>query len=145
MTPPDTVPHPPFTQPWADAFRATINDDAAYRSAATGWQWPLALVLDGAQAFGYPATVAVRLDLDDGECREARVIEGADPEAPFILRGPYAVWKRIVTGELDPLAAVVKQELALEGRLHTLIMHTRFAKALVACAQAVPTAYPDEE
>lgn len=138
------MPHTPFTQPWADAFRAVINDDADYRAAAKGWQWPLALVLERTETFGYPEDVAVRLDLAGGDCRDARIVSASDAEAPFVLRGPYGVWKRIVRGELDPVAAVVMQELALEGSLHTMLMHAKSAKALVACAQRVPTTYPDE-
>ena len=141
---PDFLSHPPFTQPWADALRAVINDDADYRATAKGWEWPLALVLERAESLGYPDDVAVRLDLDRGDCREARIVPGTSVEADFVLRGPYGVWKRIVRGELDPMAAVVKQELDLEGSLHTLLVHVKMAKALVACAQRVPTIYPDE-
>ena len=136
--------HLPFTQPWADALRVVINHDADYRAAAKGWKWPLALVLDRVESLGYPDDVAVRLDLEAGDCREAHVLPAAEAEAPFVLRGPYGVWKRIVRGELDPMAAVVKQELTLAGNLHTMLMHAKSAKALVACAQRVPTIYPDE-
>ena len=141
---PDSLSHFPFTQPWADALKAVINDDPDYRAVASGWKWPLALVLDRVESLGYPDDVAVRLDLGDGECREARIAPAADVEAEFVLRGPYGVWKRIVLGELDPMAAVVKQELELEGSLHTLLMNVKTAKALVACAQRVPTIFPDE-
>jgi hypothetical protein len=64
--------------------------------------------------------------------------------APFKLRGPYAVWKRLVRGELDPVMAVARGELRLEGPLTTLMMHVSSARALVACAQRVPTTFPDE-
>ena len=140
----ESVSHLPFSQPWADALRAVINDDADYKAAAKGWKWPMALVLDRAEDLGYPDDVAVRLDLDAGDCREARIVRAEDADAPFVLRGPYGVWKRIVRGELDPVAAVVKRELALDGNLHTMLMHAKTAKALVACAQKVPTTYPDE-
>lgn len=138
------LPQRPFTQPWADAFRAAINADAGYRAVASGWHWPMALVLLRNEALGYPEDVAVRLDLEAGDCRDACIVAAAAVEAPFVLRGAYAVWKRIVRGELDAMAAVVKQELALEGRLHTLVMHAKSARALVLCAQKVPTAFPDE-
>lgn len=140
----DDVPQRPFTQAWADAFRAAINDDADYRAAAKGWHWPLALVLERDVALGYPDDVAIRLELDSGDCHEALMVAPADADAPFVLRGPYPVWKRIVRGELDAMAAVVKQELVLEGRLHTLVMHAKSARALVACARKVPTDFPDE-
>lgn len=138
------APPRPFTQPWADAFRSVINGNPDYRAVAGGWNWPLALVLESAPDLGYPDDIAIRLELGSGNCHEARVVTPAEADAPYVLRGPYPVWKRIVRGELDAIAAVVKQELALEGRLHTLVMHARWAKALVACAQQVPTDFPDE-
>ncbi|HUF28693.1 MAG TPA: SCP2 sterol-binding domain-containing protein [Gemmatimonadaceae bacterium] len=138
------TPHRPFTQPWADSFRIAINDDADYRAAAKGWQWPMALILDPSAALGYPEAVAVRLDLDEGVCREARIVAPAEADAAFTLRGPYAVWKRIVRGELDAIAAVVKQELELEGKLGILVKHAKSARALVNCARQVPTRFPDE-
>ena len=140
----DHLPRRPFTQSWADTFRTVINRDAEYRAVASGWRWPLALVLERAPDLGYPDDIAIRLELDAGDCHEARIVAPADADAPYVLRGPYPVWKRIVRGELDAIAAVVKQELALEGRLHTLVMNARWAKALVACARQVPTEFPDE-
>jgi len=138
------APPRPFTQSWADALRAVINGNADYRSVAGGWRWPIALVLERAPDLGYPDDVAIRLELEAGDCHDARLVAPDDADAPFVLRGAYGVWKRIVRGELDAIAAVVTQELALEGRLHTLVMHARWAKALVACARQVPTAFPDE-
>lgn len=139
MTPPR-----PFTAPWADALRAAISADAGYRATAANWTWPVALVLEAAPELGYATDVAVEFDLDRGDCTAVRVSEPQAVTAPFVLRAPYTVWKRIVRGTLDPVMAVALRQVALQGSLSTLMMHAASAKALVACARGVPTHFPDE-
>ena len=135
----------PFTQPWATALCVAINDDAAYREAARNWTWPLALVLESAPEYGFAKDTAALLQLERGSCNGAQVLPAADASAPFMLRAPYAVWKRVATGELDPIMAVAKGEVKLTGSLATLMFHTRSAKALVDCVRRLPTLYPDEQ
>ncbi|MCX5762330.1 MAG: Fis family transcriptional regulator [Gemmatimonadetes bacterium] len=138
-----TLPRP-FTQPWADALREAINADAAYRAVAANWTWPVALVLDAAPDLGYATDAAVEFALHRGDCTSARVVEYADINAPFVLRAPYAVWKKVVRGITDPVMAIALRQITLQGSLSTLMMHAGAAKALVACARTVPTRFPDE-
>jgi putative sterol carrier protein len=134
----------PFTPEWADRFREAINNDARYRAESKRWTWPLALILDAAPALGFDADVAIDLELKGGTCNAARIVPAAATKAPFKFRGPYGIWKRIVRGELDPVMAATRGELHFEGSLVTLLMHVASARALVACAQQVPTRFPDE-
>ena len=134
----------PFTQPWADAFCAAIEDDAAVAAAGKGWSWPLAFVLDPAPQLGFAERTAVVFHLNAGHCRSAKVMHASEVTAPFALTGSYTVWKEIVTGALDPVNAVMRRDLALRGAITTLMMYTRFARALVACARRVPMRFPDE-
>ena len=138
--------HRPFSQPWADAFRDAINADADYRAAASGWTWPVALLLDPADpALGYPEPVAVQVALDRGTASDARALAGSDADADIVLGADYATWKQVVRGALEPVNAVVSGRIRLvRGSLMTLMMHVNAAKALVACAARVPTAFPDE-
>ena len=137
--------HRPFTTAWADAFRTAIEADAGYRDAAAKWTWPVSLVLAPAPEFGYPDSVAVQLELDRGRCHAATITPAAEVSTPLVLTAPYAVWKSIVRGEMDPIAGVTRGKIAVRGSLATLMMHARAAAALVACAKAVPTEFPDEE
>jgi len=136
--------HRPFSAAWADAFRAAIEADEPYRSIAARWTWPVAFVLTPAPELGYHDTVAVELALDRGRCHAAAVVARESVTAPFVLTAPYATWKKVVLGELDPLTGVTTRQIRVEGSLTTLLMHARSAAALVACARAVPTLFPDE-
>lgn len=137
--------HEPWTQEWADAFRAAIDADPAYQRAAASWTWPVALVVQARPDLGIPEERAVEVDLDRGRCHAARVVAGDAVTADIALRGDYDTWKRIVRGELDPVTAVTMGKLKLvRGSLTTLMLHTGAARALVACAASVPTRFPDE-
>lgn len=138
------APHP-FTQPWADSLKDAINANDAYRAVATTWIWPVVLVLDATPPFGYPEPAAVLFELDRGNCTAARVVPVDDAVAPFVLRAPYAVWKRVVRGLTDPVMAIALRQISLQGSLSTLMLHAAAAKALVACARTVPTHFPDED
>jgi hypothetical protein len=80
----------PFTQPWADAFCAAVNADAAYREASLGWTWPIALVLTDGAPIGVVGPVAIELALDRGTCRTARIISPDAVTAPFVLGAPLS-------------------------------------------------------
>lgn len=105
----------------------------------------MALVLEAAPEFGFSQEAAVEFALDRGTCHSATVLDPSAVTAPFVLRAPYAVWKRIVRGLTDPVLAVAMRQVTLQGSLSTLMMHAGAAKALVACARSVPTHFPDEE
>jgi putative sterol carrier protein len=132
--------HKPFTQGWADAFQQAINSNEAYRAAGSGWTWPLALSLSADPARGYPQDVAIELDLANGHCSAVRLKLGEKATTDFVLRGDFGAWEQVVRGTLDPVVAVTMGKLKLvQGSLTTLMMQTKAAKALVACAQLVET------
>lgn len=140
-----TTSHRPFTTEWAEAFRDAIEADASYRDTAAKWSWPVALVLHATPEYGFPDAVAVELALDRGRCHAAVLRPRDAVTAPFVLTAPYAVWKAVVRGELDPLVGVTRGKIAVQGSLATLMMHAKSAAALCACARNVATAFPDED
>jgi putative sterol carrier protein len=134
----------PFTPEWADAFREVVSANATYREAAAKWTWPMALVLRPAPELGYPDALAMELALDRGACHAAHIRAADDVTADLVLSAPYDVWKSVVRGELDPIVGVTRGVIAVKGPLMTLMLHAKAAMALLACAQAVPSVFPDE-
>jgi len=89
--------------------------------------------------------VAVELALDRGRCHGAALRTRTEVTAPFVLTAPYATWKSVVRGELEPLAGVTRGRIAVQGSLAILMLNAKAATALVDCARAVPTQFFDEE
>lgn len=133
----------PFSIEWTAAFVQAINASADYRLAAEGWDDTLALHLEAAPEFGYHADTVIVLALADGQCGSGSVMEVGEAEVPITLRGSYAAWKDVFLGIIDPIGAVLRGRLAVDGSLFTLMRHTKAAVALVAAARTVPTTFPD--
>ncbi len=132
-----------FTADWAEALRQAIDSDPTFNSAGASWKWPAAFVLTPTPSLGVAQDVAVQLTLDGGRCTEARIITAPEVNAPFVFRADYPTWKALAEGELDALSAVMQRRVSFTGSLPRLLGNAAAAKALVACAQRVPTYFPD--
>ena len=126
-----------FTAEWATAVQQEINADEEYRAAGRRWTGGLSLRLTDSAEEG-----AVFLDLQAGECREARPADRADLErSRAIVVGPKTVWTRLLSGDLDPMLALASGRLSLEkGSLVSLLTHARGARALLQAAARASSA-----
>jgi putative sterol carrier protein len=132
------------SEEWTVAYRAAINNNRAYRERGTWTFGPVAMIVrdDGAGGLAQPAGVV--LDVHEGECRSARFVEGVDdPEdAKFVIVAPYARWKDVIEGRLDPIKGMMEGKLRLtRGHLPTIIRFVESARELVVSASRVPTEF----
>lgn len=134
----------PFTQNWADAFRDAVNRDVTYRQAGIGWTETVALVLDDGAPVGLVGPVALEVSLDRGLCNTARIISPDACIATFVFRADFATWMEVMSGAVEPMAAVMRGEIRLTGNIATLMMHARAITALVHCAQSVSGVVSDQ-
>jgi putative sterol carrier protein len=137
-----------FTFPspeWASAYRDAINA-SDYRHAAAAWtHGPMALVIRRGQAQALPGDQAIWLDLERGQCRDARLTSVEEAQrAPFIFSADYARWKQVIHKELEPIRAIMQRKLDVQGQVSTIVRFVQAAKELVECAARVPTQFPDE-
>lgn len=123
---------PDDAEAWVESFRDRLNDNAAYAEAADGW----GVDFDGDFVFeilpddtydGEP--LYFYLDLRDGECMQAAVLDDPDEVAHgYALRGDYTDWKRLIQGELDTVTAVMNGVLDVRG---SKVRAMRYQDALV--------------
>jgi len=134
-----------FSPEWVQAYAGKIRASEVYKKAAASWEWPLVLVMSKDPSLGLPEDVGVYLDLMHGDCREARVATPDDIErAPYVLTADAYTWKQITDGKLDPIGAMMRGKVKVtRGSLVTLARYVAAAKALVDCAAAVETIYPE--
>lgn len=137
-----------FTAPWCDAARAALEGQEAFRAAAAAWPGG-AVVLEMAAdaAHGIGAERAVWLELGGGGRPVAHVSSAVERAgAPYLLRADPATWKRLLSGEIDPVSAVMGGRLRLvRGDLFTLAKHAAMARELVAAAAAAGGVFPRAE
>jgi putative sterol carrier protein len=139
-----------FTFPspeWVTAFKAALDRSSAYKAAGAGWtHGAVALVVKADPAIGLGADIGLWLDLHQGVCREAKIVERAEADrAPFCIAGEYARWKSVIRKELDPIKAMMQKKLELKGQMTTIVKYVNASKELVECATQVPTQFLDEK
>ena len=117
---------------WTTALCREINGSSAYAAAAKKWEGDLVLVIEGEGG--------VYLDLWHGECRGAEYLpDSGARRAEFRMSGAKDQWQRVLRGELDPVQALVKRQLKLDGNLVYILKYVKAAQELVKCAARVPT------
>ena len=131
---------------WVSAYGAAINASDAYRAASLEWtHGAVALVVNAQPEIGIKEAIGIWLELDRGTCREARIVSvGEADQAPFVIAGDYAHWKRVIRKELGPIAGIMQRKLSLKGSLPVVVRFVKSAEQLVEAATRVPTKFLDE-
>lgn len=144
MTSPESVaPFPVFSDDWARACAAVLNQREGYRAAAATWEGAILLSMTAIGPEGSERRVF--LDLWHGDCRMARAaLVDDEAVARYVLSGTVVVWRQVLAGSLAPLMAIMTGRLRLtKGSLVELIPYVNAAKELVAAAALVQASFPE--
>jgi putative sterol carrier protein len=131
---------------WVKEFKQTLDRSSAYKAAGATWtHGAVALVVRKDPAIGLPDDIGLWLDLHQGVCRDAKIVDNAEAQkAPFCISGEYSRWKSVIRKELDPIKAMMQKKLELKGQMTTIVKYVNASKELVECATQVPTKFLDE-
>lgn len=134
------------SEDWVAAYGHAINASEGYRRASGQWtHGAVALVVNAQPEIGLAEPVAIWLDLDRGNCREAKVVGTEQAgQAPFVLTADYARWKEIIRKQLGPIAGIMQRKIQLKGSLPIVVRFVQSAEELVEAATTVPTRFLDE-
>lgn len=130
---------------WTSAFRDAINANPGYQSAGRSWtHGKVAYVVKARPELGIDYDTAMVLDLHEGVCREAQMLDGAQAShADFVVVAEYERWREVLSGQLDPTKAMMQNKLKLEkGHLPTIVKFVVASKELVRSATVIDTDYP---
>ena len=139
-------PHAFHSAEWVAAYRTAIGASQEYRTASGEWtHGPVALVIPAQPDIGVPQDIGIWLDLERGDCRDARVVTRDEAQqAAFVLTAEYRYWKQIIKKELGPIAGIMQRKVALKGSLPIVVRFIKSAEALVDAATRVPTRFLDD-
>ena len=131
-----------FDDAWAAAWAEQLRADPDYAKSTETWEGEVVLHMPGDREGG---PIAVLLDTHRGTCRGARAATAADlDQVPFLLTASREQWRKLLSGEADPMVALMRGQLKLErGKLATLMGYTRAAKRMLRAAMQVPTEFPE--
>ncbi len=132
---------------WCAAYKDAINANPGYKAAAKDWtHGPVAMVVGAEPAIGIAEDTAMWLDLDQGTCRDCRLVSRAEADkAPFVIVATYARWKDVIHKRLDPTKGMMQNKLKLtKGHMPTMVKFVTASKELVESTSRVPTQFLDE-
>ena len=133
---------------WAAAYKDAINSNPLYKVAGKDWtHGAVAFVVKADPALRIEEDTALWLDMHQGECRGSRLAPAKEAEASsaFVIVAPYALWKIVIRGELDPTKGMMQGRLKLtKGHMPTMVKYVTASKELVASTSRVPTKFRDE-
>ena len=136
----------PFGTPeWAAAFAAGINASSEYRNAGahwgTGWNGNILFAFEADAALRQPLHMLVRLS--GGRCEGVEWVgEARHPEAGFVLRAPFTLWKDILERRALAASASLTGAMTAEGDKIRLLRFASAHRSLIHCAASVETAFP---
>lgn len=85
------------------------------------------------------AAVYIWLDFWHGEMRHADPVAPGDVKNPrFVLSGPFAAFKEIVTGKVDPTTQIMRGKLKLKGDLGYMMRNTATVNRFSQLMASVP-------
>lgn len=126
---------------WVKALMEKLNSSPGYKSAAKSWEGDFAFVVTPGGSI--KEEIALYMDLWHGECRSARQLASPTELSPeFVLSAPVSTWQKVLSGQLDPIRALMGRQLTLKGNMMKVIKAPQAAIEMVKCAQTLSTDWP---
>ena len=133
---------------WAEAAIAWLNADAETEEAGEGWEGDFGLVID-AEPGKLPRTFVAHIVPAGGRVKRFRVLADPDDleeiEPAYVARAPYSVWKALLQGTLDPVEAVLRRRISVQGDVQPLIERARYKGIADRLLAKLETVYADEQ
>jgi putative sterol carrier protein len=127
-----------LNQAWVDRLVEKLNSDARYAQIASKWEGDFAFVIEPSGDLTQP--VFIYVDLWHGTCRSGRLLSGLqDNTAAFTMTATYEDIKKVLTGKLDPMQALMIRKLRLHGSMAYMMRNTPTVLDFVRCAREITT------
>lgn len=126
------------SQAWLEAFYEKLNSDGHYAQVAKNWEGDMIFQIEPDE--GLTEQTLVYLDLWHGKCRQAYFLEPNDQrKAAFTLKAPYLNFVKVLTGEYEPMQALLTRKLGVQGSMAVLMRNVPTVLDFVRCAREVTT------
>ena len=121
---------------WLKELETKLNNDPHYAEVAKKWEGDMTIVVEP------EGNLAERkiyyIDLWHGKCRGvAELKDLSEKKAAFVMTATYENIKRIMTGKLDPMQAMMTRKLLVQGNLGVMMRSVPTVLDFVRCAREV--------
>ncbi len=132
---------------WAEAAMALVNADPETLAAGRGWRGDFGIVIESEPGKLDQHFVAW-IRPEEGRVAELRVLVDPDDldefEPAYRIRAPYSVWKGLLLGSEDPVEAIVKRRLRVEGDVQPILERMRYKDIAARVLSKLETRFADE-
>lgn len=126
---------------WAEEYVSRLNSSGEYREAGRTWEGGIILAVE--KDGELKSSWYIYLDLLHGQCRKYEVFEEGQvlPQSEFVYRGPFGNWKKLLSGEIEPIQALLTGKFKLKGPVMKVLRNNRAATEMVNTAKLVDTEF----
>lgn len=132
--------HPFPSQAWLEAFIETLNQDERYAKVAHNWEGDFAFIIEPDDPES-DEIVYFYLDLWHGKCRGGEMAASLEemPKKPeFIMSASESVFKKVLTGDLDPMQGMLTRKLRVQGNMAYILRNVPTVLEFVRCCKLIP-------
>jgi putative sterol carrier protein len=124
------------TADWVQAVMVKLNNDEHYAQVARNWEGDFRFLVEPGGVL--KESVRIYLDLWHGKCRNAFIEEPTSTMTPaFILKAPYGNFVKVLSGEIDPMQALLTRKLGVQGSMTVLMRNVPTVLDFVRCCREI--------
>ena len=121
---------------WLQVLQEKLNHDDHYAEVAKNWEGDIVMIVDPQGKVTEQQNFY--FDLWHGKCRHVEMNIDLDAKKPaFSLRAPFENYTAILTGKIDPMAALMTNKLHVKGSLAYMMRNVPTVLDFVRCAKEV--------
>lgn len=114
---------------WCEEVVRLVNADPESVQAGEDWVGDVGVVVER-EAGKLERHFTIHCLPKDGKIHNLRLLEDPDELeeiAPrYVVRAPYSVWKALIQQTLDPIEALVRRRISVDGDVQQLIERMRY-------------------
>ncbi len=132
---------------WCEEALRLLEADPETIRAGQGWTADIGVVVEAETGkLDRPFVVYVRPV--EGKIVEWKVLVDADDldefDPVYRIKAPYSIWKGFLTGTVDPIEAVLRRRVQVEGDIQPLVERMQHKKVAERVLERIQTDFIDE-
>ena len=121
---------------WLKELEVKLNTDTRYADIAKKWEGDMVIVVEAEG--NLKEKQIYYIDLWHGKCRGVSLLRDvSEKKAAFVLTATYDNIKRIMTGAIDPMQAMLTRKLQVQGSMAVMMRSVPTVLDFVRCCREI--------
>lgn len=133
---------------WCEEAVRIANADPEAVLAGQGWEGDFGVVIDP-EPGRLSKPFVVHVVPKGGKIVKLKVLADPDDleelEPKYLARAPYSIWKGLLQGTVDPVEAVLRRRISVQGDVQPLIERARYKGISDRVLKQIATHFVDEK